>query len=233
MARSYKLGARTSPLSLKQTEEVLGLLRRHYPDFRVEVVGIDTCGDVDKSTSISQMEGTDFFTDEIDKALLQGEIDFAVHSAKDLPDVFLKGLYLAAITRSIDPDDVLVSKEGLRLDQLGFGARIGTSSLRRKIQLRTYREDFRIVDIRGNIEQRLKILDETPGLDGIVIAAAGLLRLGLEDRITQRVPHEILKPHPLQGALAIVVRRKDFELSDLFSVVDSRKEASYGDRALL
>ncbi len=187
---------------------------------KFEIKTYETTGDKDKITPISNIEGTDFFTDAIDEALLNGEIDFAVHSAKDLPDVIPEGLTVACITESIDPYDVLVVRAGLEhlgsLDKLPYGTRIGTSSTRRKEQLKKYRSDFQIVDIRGNIEERLRLLDSQNSLDAIVIAAAGLIRLGLENRISQRIPFEILQPHPLQGCLAVVVKESDEELVNLF-----------------
>jgi hydroxymethylbilane synthase len=222
MAKTYRIGTRTSPLALMQVREVLLTLRKFYPDFETEVIGMDTYGDKDKSTPISQIEGTDFFTREIDDALLKGEIDFAVHSAKDLPDSLRDGLTVLAMTKSIDPHDALVSKSGLELDKLPRRARIGTASLRRKQGLKRYRDDFQIVDIRGNIEERLEKLDNG-GLDAIVIAACGLMRLGLEKRITQRIPFDILEPHPLQGALALVAKAEDSELFNLLSVIDTRE----------
>ncbi len=222
MAKTYRIGTRTSPLALRQVEEILQALRKFYPDFKAVIIGIDTYGDKDKATPISQIEGTDFFTREIDNALLKREIDLAVHSAKDLPDSLREGLVIAAQTKSIDPYDALVSKNGLKLAELPHGARIGTSSFRRKTQLREYRDDFDIVDIRGNIEERLEKLDNG-NLDGIVIAVCALVRLGLENRITQRIPFEILRPHPLQGALAIVVREDDLNSLDLVSIINSRE----------
>lgn len=222
MERIYKIGTRTSPLALKQVEEVLGALKTFYPAIKTEIVGIDTPGDRDRTTPIREIEGSDFFTSAIDKALLIGKIDFAVHSAKDLPNSLSGKLVVAALTGSIDPYDVLVSKSGLKLDKLPYKTKIGTSSLRRKTQLEKYRADFEIVDIRGNIEERLKKMDSSD-LGAIVIAAAGLVRLGLEDRITERIPFEILKPHPLQGALALVARNEDLDLVSLLSVIDSRE----------
>lgn len=209
MARTFRIGTRKSRLALKQVDEILCDLRRLYLDMEFDIVTIDTYGDRDKRTPISDIEGTDFFTREIDEAILKGEIDFAVHSAKDLPDKLTGGLEIALITPSIDPYDCLVSKHGLRLDELPRGAKIGTSSLRRKTQLKKYREDFEICDIRGNIEERLGKMDNN-NFDGIVIAAAGLVRLGLEHRITERIPFEILRPHPLQGSLAVVVNKFTF-----------------------
>lgn len=231
MEMRYRVGTRTSPLALRQVEEVLNSLKKVYPDIKVEVVGINTYGDRDKLTPISQIEGTDFFTKEIDDTLLNKKIDLAVHSAKDLPDSLREGLVVAGMTECVDPNDVLVSKEGLKLDELPYGARIGTSSQRRKDALKKFRPDFQIIDIRGTIEERLRSLDynelritshETRNLDAIIIAACALIRLGLEDRITQRIPFDILKPHPLQGRLAIVTRETDEETESLFSWCRSR-----------
>jgi len=221
--KTYRVGTRTSPLALKQVQEVLGTLEEFYPAVKTEIVGIDTYGDKDKTTPISKIEGSDFFTKEIDGALIDGRIDFAVHSAKDLADDLREGLTIAALTKPIDPYDVLVSKYGLKLEELPYRAKIATSSLRRKQQLKKYRSDFQIVDIRGNIEERLRILDNS-NLNGIVIAAAGLIRLSLENRITQRIPFGILTPHPLQGKLAIVAREDDKEIVSLISKLDTREE---------
>lgn len=219
--RNLRIGTRRSPLALKQVEEVSVGLRKFYPDLKTEIVGIDTYGDRDKTIPISDIEGIDFFTREIDQALLSGEIDFAVHSAKDLPDKIPDGLVIAAITKSIDPYDALVSKEKLKIDQLPKEAKIGASSQRRKAQLIKYRTDFQIIDIRGNIQERLEKLNKNE-LDAIVVAACALARLGLEDGIAQRIPFEILTPHPLQGALAIAVRRDRKELIDLLGVLNGR-----------
>lgn len=179
-----------------------------------EVKTYSTSGDMDKATPISEIEGGDFFTDAIEEALLRGEIDLAVHSAKDLPEEMKEGLVVCATTGSIDSYDVLVSKNDLKLDELPGGAKIGTSSQRRKEQLKAYRSDLRIVDLRGDIEERLRKLEETD-LDAIVIAAAGLVRLGLDDHITQRLSFDILRPHPLQGRLAIQVKRDNEDIISL------------------
>lgn len=220
-AKLYRIGTRKSSLALKQVREVLISLEKHYGKMNVEIIAIDTYGDKDKLTPISDIEGTDFFTKELEEALLREEIDFIVHSAKDLPDKLMEGLTIAAITEPLDPSDVLVSRDGLNLDELPYGSRIGTSSNRRKEQVKKYRDDFVVVDIRGNIEERLKLVDGKK-LDAIIIAAAGLIRLELKNRITQRIPVDILTPHPLQGALAIEVREVNEELLELFSVIDYR-----------
>ncbi|MFH1836853.1 MAG: hydroxymethylbilane synthase [Candidatus Omnitrophota bacterium] len=221
MGRIYKVGTRTSPLALKQVEEVLKELEKVYPHVEVRVVGIDTYGDRDKVTPISTIEGTDFFTREIDEALLNGEIDFAVHSAKDMPDKTREGLLIAAVTSSISPYDVLVSKDSLKIDELPYGAKIGTSSARRKTQLKRYRGDFRIVDIRGNIGERLEKLYKSD-LDAVLMAAAGLIRLGLSEKITQELSFDIMRPHVLQGALAIAAKTEDVELINMLRALDKK-----------
>jgi hydroxymethylbilane synthase len=236
MAGAYRVGARKSPLALRQVEEILGHLKEIAgADIDAEIVGIDTRGDRDAFTPISDIEGTDFFTREIELKLLGGEIDFAVHSAKDLPDNIPDGLCVPAITGSLDPYDALVSKHNLKLSELRFGARIGTSSARRKNQLKSYRGDFQIVDIRGNIDERLKLLDfneirntndERRNIDAVIVAACALVRLGLEHRIAERIPFEILMPHLLQGSLAVETRKDDIELIRILSKIDSRKMVS-------
>jgi hydroxymethylbilane synthase len=200
---------------------VLGALKKFYPDFDAEVIDIDTYGDRDKITPISEIEETDFFTREIEEALLRGEIDFAVHSAKDLPQRLPPGLCIAAITQSVDAYDALVAKNNLTLGELPYGAKIGVSSRRRKRQLKVYRQDFQLVDIRGNIQERLEKL-ESLKLDAVIIAAAALIRLGLEGLITERLPREILAPHPLQGALALEVRCGDEKLIELLGRLDKQ-----------
>ena len=217
----FRVGTRASPLALKQTEEAIGFLKRLDPKSEFEVVRIETYGDKDKTTPISEIEGSDFFTREIDEALLRCEIDFAVHSAKDVANELADGLTIAAVTKSVDPHDALVSKGNLKLDELPVGATIGTSSQRRKEQLKRYRPDFKIVNIRGAIEERLAFLDGN--LDAIVIAASALVRLGLETRIAERMPFTIMKPHPLQGSLAVVARREDLNLISFLSRIDTRE----------
>ncbi len=217
-----RIGTRPSPLALKQVEEIIKLLNRIDPHQKFEIIEIETTGDREKETPLEKLEGTDFFTREIERALINREIDLAVHSAKDLPESIPDGLIIAAITRAIDPYDVLVSKRNLKLDELPYRAKIGTSSLRRKTQLQAYRNDFKIVDIRGNIEERLKKLDNSD-LDAIVIATIGLVRLDLEKRIVQRIPFDILQPHPLQGSLALEVREGDKRTKKIVEKIDSRK----------
>ena len=220
-----KIGARPSKLSLKQVEEVIEKLRSLTKvSYTFEIKTYKTTGDIDKETSISEIEGSDFFTDTIEKALLNNEIDVAVHSAKDLPDVIPKGLKIVAITKSLNPFDSLVVREELKkfgsLDKLPKGAKVGASSIRRKEALRKYRDDLIIKDIRGNIDERLEKLDKGE-YDGIIVAACALIRLRLENRISQIIPFDIVQPHPLQGCLAIETREDDYEIEQIFSKLNS------------
>jgi hydroxymethylbilane synthase len=176
---------------------------------------IDTVGDRDKKTPISEMEGTDFFTRDIDVALLEKKIDCAVHSAKDLPEEVPAGLEIAVMTSSFEPAEALVSKDGLRLSELPSGARTGVSSQRRKEQIKRLRPDLQTADIRGTIEERLKQLEEGK-YDAVIIAAVALLRLGFENHMTEKLDTSIFPPHPLQGRLAVLVRKGD-PLGGVFS----------------
>lgn len=211
MERKFRIGTRPSPLALKQVDEII----RIFGLKNFEIKTFNTSGDRDKKIPISEIEGSDFFTDAIDRALLKNEIDCAVHSAKDLPDILLNGFKIAVITEPLDQLDALVSKNNLKLNELPKGAKIGASSIRRKEQLKKFRSDFQPVDIRGNVDDRLNKF-ESNGLDGLIVAICALIRLGLENRIAERLPIEILKPHPLQGSLAVVVRKNDYETEKLF-----------------
>jgi len=213
------MGTRPSQLAIKQVEEI----QRRLPNFKLEPVIILTQGDRDKTTPFSRVEGSDFFTREIEGALLNGGIDAAVHSAKDLEEIMPVQLTIAAITTSISPYECLVSREGKKLNELPQGARVGTSSRKRKEALMRYRPDLRICDMRGNVEERLQQLDEG-SFDAIIMAHAALIRLGYENRITEIISPEIIPPHPLQGSLAVQVRTGDRKMRSLFSVLDIRKE---------
>ncbi len=208
-----KVGVRPSLLAIKQAQEIERLLENSA---RFDIELIQTRGDMDKVTPLSDFEGSDFFTREIESALLDRKIDAAVHSAKDLEEVMPPQLVIAAITASISPWECLVSREGLKLDNLASGALIGTSSRKRKDALLKYRPDLRVCDIRGTIEERLRQLD-AGSFDAIVTAHAALIRLGLEKRVTEVISPAIIEPHPLQGALAIQVAADNQRLIQLFS----------------
>lgn len=226
--KPIRIGTRGSPLALKQVEEIGRLWEAISKNkatlkdkFNFIIKPYATSGDKDKITPISEMEGTDFFTDTIEQGLLNKEIDIAIHSAKDLPDVIPSRLIIAALTKSIDPTDALISKKNLKLEELPVGAKIGVSSQRRKEQLKKFRADLQAVDLRGNIEERLAKLDGS-NLDAIILASAALIRLGLENRITQKLLKKIFEPHPLQGSLAIETRQNEPETISLFNQLDTR-----------
>jgi len=222
MERVYRIGTRPSNLAIRQVEEINEKLKKLNINIKYEIVRIETKGDIDKKTPLSLVEGTDFFTDRIEEKLLNGEIDFAVHSAKDLPDRIKGGLLIVAITESLDPYDAFISRNGKKLAELPYKAKIGTSSESRKRQLKNFRNDFEIVDIRGNIEERISLIERL-GLYGIVVAKCALIRLCLENLITETIPFEIIKPHPFQGSLAVEIRERDNELIDIFKLIDKRK----------
>ncbi|MFA5146823.1 MAG: hydroxymethylbilane synthase [Candidatus Omnitrophota bacterium] len=213
---TLKIGTRPSPLAVKQVEEIKSLL----PSVRFEVMRIKTRGDTDKTSSLAGREDSDFFTREIEEALLDGRIDAAVHSAKDLETVMPRKLCIAATTRSISHFECLVSREGLTLERLPAGAIVGTSSRKRKEAVIRFRPDLVVKDIRGNIDERLEQLDSGK-FDAIIVAHAALIRLGLEHRITEIIPRQIIEPHPLQGSLAVQVRTDRKDLLRVFRGIDA------------
>lgn len=214
MKNYLKVGSRPSQLALRQVEEIASLL----PGLKFEVIPIATKGDKDKNTPLVFKEGSNFFSYEIEQALLSGEIDLAVHSAKDLEEDIPRELTIALMTKSISPFDCLVSKDRQTLSGLAAGSLIGTSSKNRSEAILKFRGDLIIKDIRGNIEERLEQLDQGK-FDAIIVAQAALIRLGLTERISQIIPLSIIKPHPLQGKLAIQLRRNRKDLLDLFRSV--------------
>lgn len=211
-------GARSSPLSRAQVEEVAQALRQQAPNWEIQPFLLDTQGDRDQASSLRTMDKTDFFTRELDEGVLIGAFRVAVHSAKDLPDPLTEGIVVAAITKGLTPDDSLVMREGFTLDSLPPGAKIGCSSERREAAIRLLRPDLEFVDIRGNIGQRLSLMD-TQGLHGVVVAEAALLRLRLD-----HLNREPLKGPtvPLQGKLAITTRADDEEMIELFGLLHGK-----------
>lgn len=201
-----RLGTRGSRLALQQCEEVVRGLAKMGIAARPVVVS--TLGDEQPEVPLPQLDARDAFTRELDAALLAGDVDAAVHSLKDIPTTLAPGLVIAAITRREDPADVLVAGRG-GWDDLPPRAVVATCSLRRRAQLLRARPDLQIVDIRGNVETRLARLDATPDWHATVLAAAGLHRLGLAARISQRLPSSLMLPAPGQGAIAVVIRADD------------------------
>lgn len=206
-----RLGTRGSKLALWQTRHVAKLLCDRDPDITIEEVLIKTLGDRVTDLPLFKVGGQGLFVAEIERALQEHRIDVAVHSLKDLPHAEAEGLCLAAVTAREDGRDALLSKSGLPLVKLSAGAKIGTSSLRRRAQLARLRPDLVFVDCRGNLDTRLRKLDEGE-FDAIVLAAAGLRRLGWADRIVETFPPETLIPAAGQGMLGIQCRADDHDL---------------------
>ena len=226
---TIRIGTRGSKLALWQAEWVRRELESRWPDITVEIVKIKTTGDKILDSPLAKIGGKGLFVKEIEDALLSKRVDLAVHSMKDVPTVLPEGLHLRAITRREDPRDVLVSKDGLRLDELAQGAHIGTSSLRRQCQLWHIREDFKISTLRGNLDTRLRKLKEGQ-YDAIILAGAGMRRLGFEQHITEYLPEDRMLPAIGQGALGIETRCDDSFIDELVSFLDHR-ETSIGVRA--
>ena len=215
------LGTRGSPLALAQTNEVITLLRNVSPDVRCEVVPIQTKGDKMHDAGIAAVEGKSIFTKEVEESLAKAEIDVAVHSMKDLVTELPPGLVIAAVPRRANPRDALISQSKRRLDELPAGARVGTSSPRRKAQLLAARGDFEILDVRGNIGTRLRRLKDGT-YQAIVLAAAGLIRLGLEKEVTEFISTNTMLPAVGQGALAVEAKETDEETIGLLSKIDDK-----------
>ena len=210
---ALRVGTRGSALARSQTAlvtaAIVGELGR-----KVETVEIVTRGD--RSTAaLTQIGGTGVFVSALRDALRAGEIDLAVHSLKDLPTVLPDGLALAAVSRREDPSDALVGRGPVRWSDLPRHGTVGTSSLRRKAQLLHARPDLRVIDLRGNVDTRLRKLDAAEGWSAILLAAAGLLRLGLGHRIGERLPPEVMLPAPGQGALAVTARADDTQAIEM------------------
>ena len=201
----FVLGTRGSALALRQTELLMELCRAAHPEISFRVRTIRTAADRHPGRTFDQLPGVGFFVKELETALLAGEVDAAVHSMKDLPSQETRGLSIAAVAEREDPRDVLVSRNGLTLVTLPPGARIGTSSPRRVAALRARRQDVIVVPIRGNVETRIRKMDSGE-FDAICLAGAGLLRLGLQSRISEWLPVDIMLPAPGQGALGMQVR---------------------------
>ncbi|MBI2886312.1 MAG: hydroxymethylbilane synthase [Chloroflexi bacterium] len=236
--RPLVVGTRGSPLALVQTQLVLDQLRKLHPhqEFVVEVRSISTEGDRTQAQDVplQQLAGRGVFVKDLEVALLEGAIDLAVHSLKDMTSELQAGLVIAAVPEREDPRDVLVSQTGGRLDSLPEGARVGSSSPRRAAQLRALRPDLRFEPIRGNVDTRVRKV-ERGEYDAAVLAAAGLVRLGLADRIAEYFPSEVCLPDPGQGALAVEVRADDARVLTLLAPLNHPETwaAVTAERALL
>jgi hydroxymethylbilane synthase len=234
MVKPVVIGTRGSKLALWQAEWVRTALTQRFPGTAVELAIIKTEGDKILDVPLAQVGGKGLFVKEIEEALLQGRADVAVHSMKDMPSEIPAGLAIGAVPEREIPGDVLISRNGLTLMELPAGGVIGTSSLRRAAQLRHLRPDLAVVPLRGNVETRLRKLDTDP-LAAVVLAAAGVKRLGLEDRVTEYLDDECMLPAVGQGALCIEVREKDPRIGSLVAVLDhpATRTVVSGERAFL
>ncbi|WP_307993699.1 hydroxymethylbilane synthase [uncultured Intestinibacter sp.] len=215
------VGTRGSNLALVQTNWVVEQLKKNNPNIEFEIKIIKTKGDLIKDLPLDKIGDKGLFVKEIEKSLLDKEIDMAVHSMKDMPSYLPEGLKFAHSPRREDPRDALIFREGYKtLEDLPQGAKIGTGSKRRKYQLLKHRPDLEIVPIRGNIETRIKKI-EIENLDGVVLAASGLRRAGLEEKIDYYIPTDIMLPAPAQGILALEIREDDKETE---KIIDSIKD---------
>ena len=216
------VGSRGSKLALIQTNWVISELKRLNPGLEFQIEKISTKGDKITNVPLSRLGGVGLFTKELEVALIKEKIDIAVHSAKDVPTEIHEGLTIGATPKREDPHDVLISCNNASLEKLPDNARIGTSSLRRKAQLLAFREDYKILDLRGNLDTRLKKLEEED-LDAIVVARAGLLRMNYTGQISQIIPFDIMLPAVGQGSLCIEIRRDDTRIQKIVSDIDDEQ----------
>ena len=228
------IGTRGSMLAMRQAESIQANLRKLHPGLAVSLKQIKTTGDKILDTPLATIGGKGLFVKEIEESLAQETIDLAVHSMKDVPTRLPQGMAILAVPAREDPRDVLISREGVSMNRLPQAACIGTSSLRRQSQILHFRPDLRVTMLRGNLETRLRKLDEG-AYEGIVLAAAGLRRLGLESRISEHLSPEICLPAIGQGALALEGRQDDPWVRELVGPLDDRSThlAVNAERAFL
>ncbi|WP_313996111.1 hydroxymethylbilane synthase [uncultured Paenibacillus sp.] len=227
--RTIVVGTRQSALALTQTGQVIEALERIAAEqnlpYRFEIRKIVTKGDRILDVTLSKVGGKGLFVKEIEQALKGGDIDLAVHSMKDVPHALQEGLMIGAVPKRVDPRDALIASRARSIAELPQGAKVGTSSLRRACQLKRLRPDLRLESIRGNIDSRIRKL-ETEGFDAIILAMAGLTRMGWEDRASAPIPAEDCVPAVGQGALGIECRESDVEVRRLLDLYND------GDTAL-
>ena len=234
MEKTIKIGTRGSKLALWQANYVKAEIERLFPLVSVEITVIKTTGDMIVDRPLSMVGGKGLFVKEIERALLESTIDIAVHSMKDMPGEMPPGLVIGAIPERENPFDVLISNNNLTLDELPKGAKVGTSSLRRASQIKHVRPDVEIASIRGNLQTRLKKL-ASGEFDATLLAAAGLIRLGMKDVITQYFDENIMLPAVGQGALCIQSREGDGEIAPILEALDHEDTHTVvaGERAFL
>lgn len=213
------IGSRGSGLALWQANWIKSQLEELHAGLQVDITIIKTSGDKIQDVPLTKIGGKGLFVKEIEEALLRRDVDIAVHSMKDVPMKLPYELEISVVTERENPFDALISKDNIQLDDLPKNAKIGTGSLRRSSQLLKYRSDFEIVPLRGNIDTRIKKLD-SEGLDAIILAAAGLRRMGWGDKIAQVIPAEIILPAMGQGAVGIETRQHDPDVLEAIMALD-------------
>lgn len=216
MSNRIRIATRKSPLALWQAEEVARQLRIHHPGIQIEFVKMTTKGDKILDAPLAKVGGKGLFVKELEQGMLEGTADIAVHSMKDVPMEFPPGLFLPIIMEREDPRDAFVSNHYASLSDLPANARIGTSSLRRQLQIRAQMPQAQMLDLRGNVNSRLQKLDNGE-YDAIILASAGLIRLGFADRIRSQITPEQSLPAIGQGAVGIECREKDSRILDLLA----------------
>ena len=209
MKRSFRIGTRGSKLALWQANHIKDLLLVKFPELQIEIEVIKTTGDTLLSSPLSEIGGKGVFVKEIEEALLSDRVDIAVHSMKDVPSILPDGLEISAVAKRHDPRDAFISKNGTTLKELSSGSKVGTGSLRRASQLHHHFPGLNIVSIRGNVDTRIRKLKEGDEYDAIVLAVAGLERMGLGREITEIIPTDTMLPAPGQGIVAIECRSND------------------------
>lgn len=214
---NYRVGTRKSRLSLTQTKQAVEELRERTSE-EFEIVDRKTLGDTEKWKSIDEMDEVGVFTRELDRALIEGEIDLAVHSTKDVPTDLPDEIEVGAILKRERPNDALI---GCKLEELGSGMTVGTGSPRREAQLLNHAENVEVVSIRGNVETRLEKVGKE--VDAVVLASVGLKRLGLEEKIDEILPIDEFLPAPGQASLTVTCREEDEEVLELLNNIDHRR----------
>ncbi|MDR3543659.1 MAG: hydroxymethylbilane synthase [Desulfosporosinus sp.] len=232
--KNIRIGTRDSQLAMWQAEWVQNKLTMLYPHLKFELVPMKTKGDKILDVPLSKIGDKGLFTKELELGLLSNELDLAVHSLKDMPTLLPMGLTISAFCEREEPRDVYLSKNGVLLQELPSGSIIGTSSLRRKSQLKHYRPDLEFMDLRGNLQTRWKKLMESE-MDGIILAAAGVKRLGWKERITQILPEEIMLSAVGQGSIAIEIVENRSDIHELLSRLNhgATEQAVRAERALM
>lgn len=217
--KKLRIGSRGSKLALWQSHHIKELLEKAHPELSVEITIIKTKGDIIQDVALSKIGDKGLFTKELENALLANEVDLCVHSMKDMPTELPYGLVLGPVPKRVCALDALVASKGISgLDDLPHGARIGTGSLRRRAQLYSLERDFELVELRGNLDTRIKKV-ETGEIDAAILAVAGIQRLGWDERISARLSIRDMTPAVGQGALALEIRESDTKVVELCSVV--------------